>query len=128
MKNTNTKKRAALVAAVLVLVFAGSCIWVWLQMHRTDEHGTVCIYLNGKLAEEHPLTADGTYPVYGADGSYNIVEIRDGSVAVTDADCDNQTCVQTGWITSPAYPIVCLPHQLVVQIEERDDQVDGVAR
>jgi hypothetical protein len=128
MKNTNIKKKAALVAAVLFLVFAGSCIWIWCRMHRMEEHGTVCIYLNGTLVEAHPLTADGTYPVYGADGSYNIVEIRDGGVAVTEADCDNQTCVHTGWITSSAYPIVCLPHQLVVQIEEQGAAVDGVAR
>lgn len=128
MQNHSGKKRAALAAAVLFILFAGSCIWIWLHMNRTQTGGQVCIYLDGTLVETHPLTEDGTYPVYGNNGAYNIVEIRDSGVQISEANCDNQTCVHTGRITSGAYPIVCLPHKLVVQIENDDTGADGVAR
>lgn len=122
------KKRAVLVGAVLAVLFVGSCIWIWRAGLPTAGEARVCIYQDGALLEEHPLSEDGVYRIELEDGAVNVVEIKDGGVCVSEANCENQVCVQTGVIRSSAYPIVCLPHKLVVQIEGGDQELDGAVR
>ena len=49
--------------------------------------------------------------------NFNTVEIKSGSVSVTEASCRNQVCVRHGAISRPGESIVCLPNRLVVTIE-----------
>lgn len=35
-----------------------------------------------------------------------------------EADCPDQVCVHAGWLTDSAAPIVCLPHRLVIRLEQ----------
>lgn len=51
-----------------------------------------------------------------SDAGYNEVHIKDGGVSVDEADCANQVCVQTGVVKRAGDMIVCLPHELVVQV------------
>ena len=59
----------------------------------------------------------------------NTVRVEQGRIAVISADCADETCVHTGWIGDRALPIVCLPHRLVIRIEQSAASgVDAVAR
>ncbi|MDE6776000.1 MAG: NusG domain II-containing protein [Ruminococcus sp.] len=56
------------------------------------------------------------------DGGYNIIEIADNSIRISDADCPDQTCVRTGTLKYSGMPIVCLPHHLVIRyIDEKEN-------
>ena len=57
------------------------------------------------------------------DGGYNIVTIKDGMIAVTEADCPDQYCVRQGFCNS-GEQIVCLPHKLVISFIG-DSEIDG---
>jgi len=46
-------------------------------------------------------------------------------VRVAQADCPDQVCVHQGWIADGRVPIVCLPNQLIVQIEEGGSPLDA---
>lgn len=48
-------------------------------------------------------------------GSYNVVEVRDGTIFVAEAGCPDQICVKSGILNSPQQPIVCLPNRLVIR-------------
>lgn len=48
---------------------------------------------------------------------YNIVTVKDGRVAVTEADCRDQICVHQGEIQAFPETIVCLPHRLLIRLE-----------
>lgn len=50
----------------------------------------------------------------------NTVRFSHGAVAVLAADCPDKLCVRQGTIQDCALPIVCLPHRLVIQIEEHE--------
>ena len=52
----------------------------------------------------------------------NFVTIRDGVVTCSESNCSNQVCVHTPAITGDAFdlPIVCLPHRLIIQVQERE--------
>ena len=57
----------------------------------------------------------------------NTVEIKDHMIHVSDADCPDRICVDTGWIGGDrkSVPIVCLPNQLVIEFEK--SSADGFA-
>ena len=57
------------------------------------------------------------------DGGYNIVTVRDGKIAVTEANCPDQYCVRQGFCNSGAQ-IVCLPHKLVISFLG-ESEIDG---
>ena len=56
---------------------------------------------------------------------YNVVEIKDGKVSVTEASCKNQVCVRHGAISRSGESIVCLPNRLVVRIENGSEEGGG---
>ena len=85
------------------------------------EEGTVAaLYIDGELYETIDLSAvvlpyEKTIETeYG----WNTVRVSHGAIEVSAADCREQVCVNQGTITDSLVPIVCLPHRLVIQIEE----------
>lgn len=69
--------------------------------------------------------------IQGASGS-NTVRVERGRICIIRADCPNQDCVRSGWISNGATPIVCLPNELVIRLEKsaasNPDGIDAVAR
>jgi thiamine biosynthesis lipoprotein len=51
----------------------------------------------------------------GAKGGFT-VEVRDGRVAIVQAECPNQVCVRTGWRSDAGDAIVCVPNRAMVRI------------
>lgn len=70
-----------------------------------------------------PLNEDAQLTVESSRGT-NVVEVANGSVRCVESDCGNQVCVGTGWVNASGQMIVCLPHQLTVQVV--DDPSDAV--
>ena len=58
-----------------------------------------------------------------ADGGYNAVTVKDGKIAVTEANCPDQYCVRQGFCNS-GEQIVCLPHKLVISFIG-ESEIDG---
>ena len=58
-------------------------------------------------------------------GSYNIIEITDGKIHVSEAGCPDKTCVDMGFLRGGA-PIVCLPNRLVIR-SVQGGEADAVA-
>lgn len=103
-----TKADAGLAAGI----FAGAlCLWAGLFFFRAP----------GTRAE---ITIDGTiYGVYDLDtpqiidtGTGNILEIKDGRIRMTDADCPDRLCLHEAAAGRTGETIVCLPHKLSVRI------------
>ncbi len=72
------------------------------------------------------LAKDDKIEIKCSEGT-NIIEIKDGKIRVSDADCPDKTCVKSGWLSSSAMPIVCLPHRLIIEFCSESD-VDAVTR
>ena len=58
------------------------------------------------------LNIDQEFTVTVAGGS-NTITVKDGKIAVTEADCPDHYCVKQGFCNQGAQ-IVCLPHALVI--------------
>lgn len=50
----------------------------------------------------------------------NIINVKDKSIKVIDADCKDKICVRSGFISEPGQIIVCLPHKLMIEIKSSD--------
>lgn len=51
----------------------------------------------------------------------NVVVVESGTVYVREADCPNHDCVHQGRIDTPGQQVVCLPHQLWIEVVASGD-------
>ena len=93
--------------------------------------GTVArVTVDGELVEEINLsavTAPYTFTVEGPGGFTNTILVEPGRVRVLEAGCPDQVCVNQGYISDGAVPIVCLPNRLVIEITGGGDSLDAAA-
>lgn len=110
-------KRKTLFWAVLFAVLAA----VGAGAYLLHGGGTVArVYVDGELYDTIDLTAVTVSYEKTVETRYgwNRLRVSPGAIAVEDADCPGHDCVKQGEISDGAIPIVCLPHRLVIQIEE----------
>lgn len=99
-----------------LLAAAGMGIWAL----RGSEGTVATVWVDGELQERIDLSAVAvpyTMDVQTEWGSNRIL-VSPGQIAVQWSDCPEQICVRQGAIESSHIPITCLPHRLVIQIEE----------
>lgn len=113
------KRKVICIIAVLCVVFF-SLLGIIL-VKNSGGGNTACIYSDGKLIKTVDLHSaeEQSFTVNSADGGYNTITVKDGSISVTDADCPDRICVMTAPISNGIQPIVCMPHKLVIRIETK---------
>lgn len=90
------------------------------------------IYQDGVCIDSIDLSAvrePYSFDIVDADGHQNTVEVAPGRIRVSSANCPDQVCVDTGWLSGGVKPIVCLPAKLTIQLEKTsgESEIDGVA-
>lgn len=118
-------KRKAIILGLLcaVLFLAGIFGSLWIL---TRPHGTqVEIVQDGVVLQQLDLTqAENQVIEVEYEGRINQIQIEDGKIRISAADCPDNTCVHMGWLDSAA-PIVCLPNHLVIQFAEISADIDA---
>ena len=117
MKQITKQTRNTLILIPAIVLIAAL---IFISQRNGSSRPTACVVIKSDstevmrldLSEDTVVTIDSPY------GGYNTVEIRDGEVFVKEADCDNQLCVNQGEIHDETEVIVCLPHRMVVSIEQ----------
>ncbi len=119
------KQRILIVIAMLI--FTAGLVGTVLVLSAPKKQ-TVNIKSGGKVLYTLDLEneKDRTFDVKTDDG-VNTIEIKDGKIRVKEADCPDKTCVRMGWLESSAMPIVCLPHDLVIEFVDGDGGVDAIS-
>ena len=93
------------------VLLVGLALTLWLL--PGEEAELVEVWSEGRHLYSLRLDADQSVEVVSQFGC-NTVTVRDGKVAVTDADCPDQDCMARGWCDS-GMQIVCLPNRLVLK-------------
>lgn len=70
-----------------------------------------------------------TFRYEDEDGDYNIIEVKDETIRISEANCRDQIDVLRGPISEPGETIICLPHKLAIEIktsqpDAEDDEDD----
>ena len=102
------KKQLLAIITVLALTLASSALLIFGK----GEGRTVTVKENNEVVYKGSLYENKVIELTG-----NTVEIKDGAVTVTNADCKNQICVNHSAITKKGESIICLPNKVIAEIE-----------
>ena len=117
-----TAKWIVLIGLVLAL-----CIGLSIFFLMPGEAATHAqILSDGQILRTCDLRVDQEFTVPSPNGGHNVVTVRKGMIAVTDATCPDHYCMKRGFCDSGT-DIVCLPNRLVIRfVGEQDiDMVIG---
>ena len=116
-----------IIFAVLAII---SVFIIFIASKQNVPIKTAEIVQNGKVIETIDLNdVDNPYDINIDDGNggFNTVHIEKDEISISDANCPDRLCVKQGKIKNSVYPIVCLPHKMVVTIEAgTENTVDAV--
>ena len=92
-----------LAAILLVLLLVGALLWAFFAAERG---AAAQISVEGETVAVLPLSKDATYPI-ASRGHHLTVHIENGAAFVSDADCPDRVCQNTGKISAKGASIVC---------------------
>ena len=110
------------VASLLILSVA-----VLLILNLTKKEGAYAeVTLDGNVVGEYSLAIDG---IYSLNGGTNTLTIKNGVAYMSDSNCPDHICENTGKVKHVGQTIICLPNRLTVTIvgEPSNDSVDFVS-
>lgn len=99
---------------LLILGLLLSAVILWFFLRPGGKGAYAVVTLHGKEIARYPLTESGSFTIGEED--YNILVISDGEAYISEANCGDHTCIRTGKISREGEQIVCLPHELVIEI------------
>ena len=114
MKN---KRQILTFTVILLAVLLPLCLYSATRFFY-DAPSRVVIKQDGKVIKTLPLDRDGDFTVHSPLGK-NVLQVKNGTVSVTEADCPDKICVKTAALSrqNPSV-IVCLPHKLIITLEK----------
>ena len=107
-------RRADLMLIAVLLAFGVVLALGNVLFSRAGQTAVVRVF--GKVVAAYPLSEDREEEIAGAHGGFNRLVIRGGGAWMEDADCPDRLCVGMGVIRRAGQSIVCLPHQVTVEI------------
>lgn len=122
----NKQAICILITAVLASVMLG----IALLMSASDSNSVANVYVDGKLYHSIDLNDvknNYTIDIPNSEDKHNIILVEKGAISMQSADCPDKLCVKQGKISGGSYPIVCLPHKIIISIED-EKNTDAVLR
>jgi len=129
MEKKPGKKEIICLVVLFIIVLA-----VWLgyrhMMAETDSGNLVRITVDGEEYGVYNLEQDQEIPIEIDGEVTNTLVIKDGKADMIEADCPDQICVNTAAIYAENETIVCLPHKVVVEVieSEEESELDVIAQ
>jgi hypothetical protein len=107
---------------ILGLLLVG-CVALSIFFFMPRQADRAEVFSDGKLLYTLDLHTDTQFTVQLGDG-INIITVKDGKIAVTEANCPDGYCMKRGFCNGGT-DIVCLPNRLVISFLG-EQEVDGV--
>lgn len=116
-----------LILVLILLLAAGASLPYLLSPSNI----LYCIVQQDKKIVRRIRLAQGYQESFTISGAHGDVEVEiDGlRVRILQAQCPDQVCVQTGWLTHTYQSAVCLPNRVIVQLtgeNQREDDLDAI--
>lgn len=116
-------KKADKILIVCIMVI--SCLLVFPLLHSKSSKVYASVIVKQKEVLRIDLSKDDTYSVDGTLGKV-IIEVKSGKVRVKQEKSPHHYCSQQGYVDDVNTPIVCLPNETVVTIENDESSEDTV--
>ena len=104
-----------IIAAVIVL----SAIFMAISLYEKDTSDKVAVISqNNVIINKISLNQSSKPHTFSYEGEYpGTIEVENGRIRFSYAECPDQVCVHTGWIQRPGQIAVCLPAGVIIKIE-----------
>lgn len=120
------KRNDRILLGGLLLLAILSGVGVFFYQRITTHDAAVVIKVNDVEIERHSLSKDNRIKIPSENGGYNILVIKDGYAKMQEASCPDKICVHHSRINRNGQTIVCLPNQVVIEIQSQDESdIDG---
>lgn len=86
-----------------------------LMINFDSEKNFAVIKIEGAVVYKVDLSEEKTFTL-AAGGGKNIIAIKNGAIAVLEADCPDKICVRRGAIKNIGEVIACVPHKVLIEI------------
>lgn len=126
------KRWDIIIVCLLVLVsFLPLGVFSYVQAERSaDSDARVAVIsVDSKKVRQVVLsgnTKTEEFTIRSDDGDMNAIEVKRDRIRIKSANCPDQVCVLTGFISKPGETIVCLPHRLVIEIQSEDSSPEPI--
>lgn len=113
------------ITLAIIISFVPAIWTIYQKMTTPLSSGLVAVVkIHGKVVDTYPLEESGPHfeKTYHPDkGQYNIVEVDGDSIRVREDNSPDQIAVKTGWINQEGQLSICLPHDLIIEIQSTKD-------
>lgn len=111
------KRNDKILVGCLFLVAAITALFYMLS--PLDKNAKVVVTMDGQVYGTYLLGEDRKIELNGK----NTLQIQDGQVKMTKADCKDQICVHHRAISKEGEGIICLPNKLIVTVEHAESKL-----
>lgn len=105
---------------IIIAALAGAVILFLIYNLNYRKSDSETLYVNVMVDNEiygrYLLDTDMSQKIESIYG-YNIIKIVDGKCYISESDCKNKICINTGIIENSGDTLCCLPHKLIVYID-----------
>lgn len=124
-KSQVRKNDFILIGILLLISLMGFFLYSTIIKQDGEE---IRITLKGELYKRVSLSKEQVIEIMTPEGGKNIIEIKDKSVIMKEANCKDLICVHHKPISYHGETIVCLPNKVVVEvISQKKSTVDTIA-
>lgn len=126
LKQTHVKPLdIVLICGLILCSFLPHFLFIHYQEPKstTSNHARYAVIrIDGEEVDRFNLDSqDNMEKIYHpTDEQYNIIEIKDGKIRVREDNSPDQIAVKTGWISKNGETSICLPHKLVIEIQQKN--------
>lgn len=97
----------------------------FMDMQASGKEKEVVVSFKNEEILRVSAKKNGIYPVNGTLGKVE-VEVKDGAVRVEKENSPYHLCSIQGWVEETERPIICLPNNIVVEMESSRNSDDGL--
>lgn len=116
------KKWDYIIIVILIIISFIPCVFFKGLIGEKTAQVYAYITVAGELYNEIPLTGQVSRKEFSIETKYgkNTIVIKNESIAVVASDCKDHICEDFGYKGEVGDVIVCLPHQLYIEIKSNE--------
>jgi hypothetical protein len=113
--------RDLILVLFIVLLTAGTVIAAKQDLNESRSNvPEASVFHEGHIIREFRIDKDQEISLL--DGKM-CLEVKGKKLRIKKSDCSHQTCVHMGWIHYPGETLACMPHKILIRINQEDSPV-----
>jgi len=111
---------------IIALIFLGWNYYTfWFSQPHAGDADTLIVQVMYHDPQYFSLQQDQILKIEGAQGN-SLIEIRQYKARFIHSTCRNKFCIFHGWLTTPGDITACLPNQVSIGLQSKQNEYDAL--